>query len=114
MFSLSFAISIYRLAIKQKISFRYLVGWLSICALGIFSGIFLPVVEPVSIALQISPAALLAATGIILVIVICVQLTISISGMQQQIRKLSEEVSLRQVLLEKQIRTNGEQKNNNE
>ena len=71
-------------------------------------------VEPVSIALQISPAALLAATGIILVIVICVQLTISISGMQQQIRKLSEEVSLRQVLLEKQIRTNGEQKNNNE
>jgi predicted Holliday junction resolvase-like endonuclease len=74
----------------------------------------MPVVEPVSIALQISPAALLAATGIILVIVICVQLTISISGMQQQIRKLSEEVSLRQVLLEKQIRTNGEQKNNNE
>jgi hypothetical protein len=114
MFSLSFAISIYRLAIKQKISFRYLVGWLSICALGIFSGIFMPVVEPVSIALQISPAALLAATGIILVIVICVQLTISISGMQQQIRKLSEEVSLRQVLIEKQIRTNGEQKNNDE
>jgi hypothetical protein len=74
----------------------------------------MPVVEPVSIALQISPAALLAATGIILVIVICVQLTISISGMQQQIRKLSEEVSLRQVLLEKQIRTNGEQKDNNE
>jgi predicted Holliday junction resolvase-like endonuclease len=74
----------------------------------------MPVVEPVSIALQISPAALLAATGIILVIVICVQLTISISGMQQQIRKLSEEVSLRQVLIEKQIRTNGEQKNNDE
>jgi hypothetical protein len=74
----------------------------------------MPVVEPVSLALQISPAALLAATGIVLVIVICVQLTISISGMQQQIRKLSEEVSLRQVLLEKQIRTNGEQKNNNE
>ena len=103
LFSLILASAIYRLAARQKISFRYLVGWLSICALGIFSGIFMPAVEPISIALQISPAALLAAAGIMLLILICVQLTISISGMQQQIRKLSEELSLRQVMLESQI-----------
>ena len=69
----------------------------------------MPAVEPISIALQISPAALLAAAGIMLLILICVQLTISISGMQQQIRKLSEELSLRQVMLESQINGKSEE-----
>lgn len=71
----------------------------------------MPAVEPISIALKISPAALLAAAGITLLILICLQLTISISGMQQQIRKLSEELSLRQLLIESQIRGNSKPEN---
>jgi hypothetical protein len=92
--SLLLATLIYRLAVKQKISFRYLVGWLSICALGIFSRIFIPMVEPLSIFLRVTPSALLAMVGISFLLLICVQLTISISGMQQQIRRLTEEIAL--------------------
>ena len=63
----------------------------------------MPAIEFISIALQILPAALLAAAGIMLLILICVQLIISISGMQQQIRKLSKELSLRQAMIESLI-----------
>ena len=93
-FSLLLAILIYRLAVKQKISFRYLVGWLSICTLGIFSRIFIPVFEPLSVALGVTPGALLTVVGTAFLLLICVQLTISISGMQQQIRRLTEEIAL--------------------
>ncbi len=92
--SVLLAILIYRLAVKQKISFRYLVGWLSICTLGIFSRVFLPMVEPLSVILRVTPSALLALVGILFLLLICVQLTISISGMQQQIRRLTEEIAL--------------------
>jgi len=101
-FSLLLAFSIYHLAVKQRISFRYLVGWLSICALGIFSRIFIPVIEPLSISLKVAPGVLLAIVGMVILLVICVQLTISISGMQQQIRRLTEEIALQNVSLPSQ------------
>ncbi len=96
-FSLILAISIFKLAAQQKISFRYMVGWLSICTLGIFSSAFSPLVEPISVALKVTPGALLAIVGTMFLMLICVQLTISISGMQQQIRRLTEEIALNSV-----------------
>ena len=61
------AASVYFLARRGRLSFRYTVGWLVLCLLGI--------------------------GAIILLLAICVQFSISISGMQEQIRRLTEEAA---------------------
>jgi hypothetical protein len=84
---------IVRLARRQLLSFRYTVGWLVLAALGVFAGIAIPLVAPVARALGVSPAALLAVGAAVLVLAISIQLSISISGLQQQNRTLTEELA---------------------
>lgn len=89
--SLVFVVLIWRLGRSQKLSFRYAVGWLLLGALGVVAGLLAPLAEPVADYLSISPAALLAIGGMVLLLVLCVQLSISISGLQEQVRTLAEE-----------------------
>ncbi len=84
---------IVRLARRQLLSFRYTLGWLVLAALGVFAGIAIPLVAPIASALSVSPAALLAVGAAVLVLVISIQLSISISGLQQQNRTLTEELA---------------------
>jgi hypothetical protein len=87
------ALFVYRLARRQRLSFRYTIGWLALCALGMFAGLFIPVVEPLSNFLQLSPAGLIAVGALSVLVLICVQLSASISGLQEQIRKLAEQIA---------------------
>jgi hypothetical protein len=92
--------SVYILARRGKLSFRYTVGWLVLCLLGITTGASVEIVQPLAEKLKVSPAALLGIGAIFLLITICVQLSISISGMQEQIRRLAEEVANTKLRLE--------------
>jgi hypothetical protein len=92
-FCLGFIAFTYRLARSGHLSFRYTMGWLGLFAIGIVAMIALPVTNKVSEWLRLTPAALLALSGLFILLVICIQLSISISGMQNQIRRLSEEVA---------------------
>jgi len=97
--SLVAASVVVRLARHQLLSFRYTVGWLVLTALGVFAGIAIPLVAPVARALGMSPAALLAVGAAALLLAISIQLSISISGLQQQNHTLTEELArLRQRL----------------
>jgi uncharacterized membrane protein YfcA len=97
--SLIFVVSVYRLGRRQKLSFRYTVGWLVLGGLGVVAGVLSPLAEPLADQLNLSPAALLGVGGLLLLLVLCVQLSISISGLQEQVRTLAEEASyLRQEL----------------
>ena len=91
--SLVFVVSVYRLGRRQKLSFRYTVGWLGLGLLGVVAGLLLPLAEPLALQMNISPAALLAIGAVILLLVLCVQLSISISGLQEQVRTLAEELA---------------------
>ena len=93
LFSLVFLLVIHRLGRKQQLSFRYTVGWLALGALGIISSLVLPISVSLVDQINLSPAALLGAGAIVLLIILCVQLSISISGMQEQIRRLAEEAA---------------------
>ena len=63
------------------------------------AGVIIPVITPVANFLAITPAALLAIGGIILLVIICVQLSISISGLHERQRRLTEELAhLRQTV----------------
>lgn len=74
-------------------SFRYTLGWLCVASLGILSGIIAPLAQPVARTLGLSSAALLGLAALLFVTVIAIQLSISISGLQRQIRSLTEEIA---------------------
>jgi uncharacterized membrane protein YfcA len=90
---LIFAISIYLLARKGRLNFRYAVGWLTLCLVGLVAGVLVPVVGPLADLVKVTPAALVSIAAVILLLSICIQLSVSISGMQEQIRRLTEELA---------------------
>jgi Uncharacterized conserved protein (DUF2304) len=86
-----FMFAIYVLARREHLSFQYAVGWLSLFAIGIVATVALPATNRLSSWIHVTPAALLALLVFSVLIMICIQLSISISGMQKQIRRLAEE-----------------------
>jgi hypothetical protein len=89
-----FLVAIYSLTRRQRLTFRYAMGWLTLGILGILSISLIPFASHIAKVLHVSPAAVVAVSAVALVLAICVQLSISISGMQQQIRRLAEEIAL--------------------
>ena len=92
-FCLAFMVGVYRLARNGLLSFYYAMGWLTLFAVGILALIALPVTNKISDWLNVTPAALLAVAGLLILLVICIQLSISISGLQNQVRRLTEELA---------------------
>ena len=91
-----FAVAVVALSRKGRISFRYTMGWLSLSALGAFGGLSLPVIEPLSRKFQLDAFSLVGALSIIVLLALCIQLSISISGLQSQLRKLNESFAIQQ------------------
>jgi len=92
--ALVFTISILYLARRQRISFRYTVGWLTLCVVGAFTGLLIPLIKPLATKLQLDAFALIGACAIIILLALCIQLSISISGMQKQLQQLNEDLAL--------------------
>jgi hypothetical protein len=84
---------VVRLSRRGQLSFRYTLGWIGVASVGILAGLFVPLVEPTAEALGFSAAALLALVAVIFFMLIAIQLSISISGLQKQHRTLTEEVA---------------------
>lgn len=84
---------VIRLARRGMLSFRYTLGWIAVASTGILAGFAVPLVEPIASALGLSAAALVAIVGLLFFVVISIQLSISISGLQQQVRTLTEELA---------------------
>lgn len=97
---MAFLVLVYFLARRQMLSFRYTAGWMTLFAFLVVAvvanGFLVPLVEPVAEALDTTPSVLLAIALVLLLTVICIQLSISISGMQEQNRRLAERIALLQ------------------
>jgi hypothetical protein len=98
--SLAFAVFIVYLSRSQRISFRYTVGWLALCIIGALSGLLIPVITPLASALQLDAFSLVGAAAIVVLLVLCVQLSISISGLQRQVQLLNEDLALHKQAVE--------------
>jgi hypothetical protein len=92
---------VYVTARRQLMSFRYMVGWLTICLLGVAAGLFARLLGPIAAWLKVSPAAALAALAMIMLILISIQLSISISGLQRRNQDLVEEAAFLRYEVEK-------------
>lgn len=84
---------VVRLSRRGQLSFRYTLGWIAVSTLGILAGLFVPLAEPAADALGLSAAALVALIGVVFFVLIAIQLSISISGLQKQNRALTEEIA---------------------
>ena len=91
---------VYGLARTQRLSFRYAAGWLLFFGIGLFAGILLPLASQFSHHLGLSPAAFLALGGMCVFLAIAIQISISISGLQEHIQLLAERLARVQVELE--------------
>jgi len=99
--ALVFVLLVIRLSRRQSISFRYTVGWLSLCAISLFAGLLIPVVSPLAQFLQIDALTLIAAGSIVVLLAICIQLSISISGLQRQVQRINEDLAITKLEIEK-------------
>lgn len=84
---------VVRLSRRGQLTFRYTIGWILVGSIGILGGLMAPLAEPVAETLGLSAAALLALIALIFFVLISVQLSISISGLQKQNRTLAEEIA---------------------
>jgi hypothetical protein len=85
------------LARRQKLSFRYAAGWLVLLTLTALSGILIPATRPLAESLSTTPGVLVSGMAILILVLICIQLSVSISGLQKQIQKLAEELALQEI-----------------
>jgi hypothetical protein len=90
----AFAVAIIVLSRRNRISFRYTMGWLTLSVLSAVGGLLLPVIEPLSRKFQLGAFSLVGALAVIVLLSLCIQLSISISGLQRQLRKLNEDIAL--------------------
>lgn len=91
--STGFTAVIYRLARLQLLSFRYTIGWLVLSVFGGVAGISAPLAAPVADLIGISTGVFIGLLVVAFLVCLCIQLSISISGLQQQTRTLIEKVA---------------------
>ena len=89
-----FAIAVISLSRRGRISFRYTMGWLTLCLLSAVGGLLLQTIEPLSRKFQLDAFSLVGALAVIVLLSLCIQLSISISGLQRQLRRLNEDLAL--------------------
>lgn len=82
------------LARRKLLSFRYALGWLFVGLSLVVAGIGLDVVTSISEKLSVTPTTLVLGGIVVSMLMICVQLSISLSGSAQQIRDLNEAIAL--------------------
>lgn len=90
-------LGVYLLARRQLLSFRYTAGWLTLFGVGALSSALVPAAAPLASLIDVTPGVVISAGGVLTLLAICVQLSISISGLQEQVRVLAEEVALHRV-----------------
>ena len=90
----AFLLSVHKLARIKRLSFRYALGWIALGATGLVAAAVVPFASEIAHVLHLSPAGVLATGAVVLLVAICVQLSISISGIQEQTRLLAEELAL--------------------
>ncbi len=75
-------------------SLRYTVLWVVIAVSGMLGALLTPLVEPISRLLGMSPTGLLLAGASVILLTITVLLSVSVSGLQEDLREVSESHAL--------------------
>ena len=92
-FGLVFVSVIRKLSIREKLTMRYTLGWLLIGFLLLGYPLLLLGSQWLGRILDVQQLAILLGIPLIVVGAVCVQLSISVSGLTEQVRTLGEAVA---------------------
>jgi Uncharacterized conserved protein (DUF2304) len=87
---LGLLVGVFLLTRRGLLSLRYALGWMGVSVLLLGAAVLLVLIGGISHSLPITPTGLLAGVGLAFLLVVCLQLSISLSGQQEAIRALSE------------------------
>jgi len=90
---LIFLITIRNLSVHGKLTMRYTLGWLLIGFFVLGYPVLLLVSQRLGRILDVQPSVILLGVPLIIVGVVCVQLSITVSGLSEQVRTLGETVA---------------------
>jgi hypothetical protein len=95
-----FVVIVLALARRGWLSMRYTVGWLVVAICVFVAGVGAGLASPLADALDTEPVYVIIAGGILALLLILLQLSVSASGLIESVRVLAEKVAL----LEEQLR----------
>lgn len=78
------------LARRRLITLRYMLGWLAIAVVTLVAAAAASLVRPLAELFSMTATGVLLAGATVLLVAIAVQLSISVSGLQAQLRELAE------------------------
>jgi hypothetical protein len=78
------------LARRRLITLRYALGWLAIALVTLVSAAAASLITPIARLFSMTATGVLLASATVLLVAIAVQLSISVSGLQAQLRELAE------------------------
>jgi len=82
------------LARRELITLRYAAGWMFVGGLAVVGSIVTPLIEPLAELFGMSPTGVLLGVATVTLLAIAVQLSISVSGLQSQLREVAESAAL--------------------
>jgi hypothetical protein len=101
-------VSVHRLARRGLITFRYAIGWMGISFVLLFGVLLSGTLEDLAQKFRVSTGVFVSIAATSLLLAITVQLTISISGLQERSRRLVEELAQLRLDLDEAKRENGQ------
>lgn len=84
------ALLVLLIARKHLLSLRYTVGWVVLGVVVTLSALLAPFVDPIANAVGMTATGVLLALASGTLLLICIQLSISVSGLSSQLRELTE------------------------
>jgi len=79
---------------RQRMSLRYTILWVVIAGAGVLGALLTFLVAPLSEALGMSPTGFLLAVASALLLTVTMMLSVSVSGLQSEIREIAESHAL--------------------
>lgn len=90
----TFIVVVRSLSRRGRLSMRYTLGWLLIGLLSLLYPGLLIVARNLADLLEVQPVAILLGMPLVILGLVCVQLSISVSGLTEQVRTLTEIVAV--------------------
>ena len=90
-----------RLVHRRRLSFGFASGWVAVSVAVIASSLLTPLVNPVARQFEMTGTAVFLVVAVAFIVGVCIQLSISVSGLQDRIRDLAEANALLREELER-------------
>jgi len=91
---------VVRLVHRRRLSFGFASGWVAVSIAVIASSFLTPLVNPIARQFSMTGTAVFLVVAVAFVVGVCIQLSISVSGLQERLRDLAEANALLRAELE--------------